>query len=114
VKLKLLGDLPDPYKTVGDEWLCAWATSENTCRVQTNDPVVAKRLAKLPDIEQVGYSVTAKFLRAFATPYTLAWVEKNIVQKITLKFPKKDEGGNCKLPAHAHENENLHLEAVAV
>lgn len=77
-------------KTYGDRWLCAWATSEKTSRIQTRDPEIAKRLKKLPDCTQVGYSVTGGYLRIFAMPYTIEWVAKNVIEKLTIEFPREN------------------------
>jgi hypothetical protein len=78
--------------TVGTYRLCAWATSETSCRVQTNNPAIAKALRKFPDCEQVGFSAQGYWVRIFSLPYTLAWVRKNVVEKLTLEFPLKNEG----------------------
>ena len=80
---------PEDQRTVGDYRLCAWATSEGSCRIQTSDPVLAKALKRLPDCELIGYSVAGTWIRIFAMPYTLGWVAKNVVEKLSLVFPRK-------------------------
>jgi hypothetical protein len=69
-------------------------------------------LAKLPDAEPFGTSVVGGYLRIFAMPYTLPWVGKNVIDRITLEFHKKHEGINPELPLRARENQSLHLGAV--
>jgi len=85
---------PDHNRTVGSARLCAWAVDESNCHVQTNDPAIAKRLGRLPDIRLIGYSATTKFLRLFSIPYTLEWVSKHVVEKIMLEFLKKERSVN--------------------
>jgi hypothetical protein len=89
---KSLARDPEDTRTLGDYGLCAWATSENTCRIQTSDPGLVKELRKLPDCSPVGYGVTGPFLRLFAIPYTLSWVSRNVIQNFTHKFPRKTVG----------------------
>jgi hypothetical protein len=96
----MMRDLPDFDRTVGDMRLSAWATSENSCRIQTNDPEIVRQLRKVPDIERVGFSITNKFLRLFAVPYTLDWTEKNVVEKIGTVFLRKYDVRNSEIGAH--------------
>ena len=81
---------PGDERTIGEYRLCAWATSESSCRIQTDDPRIAKALRKLPDCEQVGWSVGGHWIAIFAMPYTLSWVGKNVIEKLTLEFPRKN------------------------
>lgn len=83
----------DPFFTIGTPDLCAWATGPCSVRIQTTEPAIARKLAKLPDCELVGYSVAGRWIRIFATPYTLPWVAKNVIEKFTLEFAK--EFGGC-------------------
>lgn len=72
--------------------LVAWPTSESSCRIQCSDPETAKRLAKLPDCYRVGYSVRGAWIRIYALPYTIDWVTKNVIEKFTPQFPRKNDG----------------------
>ena len=103
----------DPNRTVGTMRLCAWAVSESECRIQTNCPQMAKRLARVPDIRLIGYSVTTRFLRLFAIPYTLDWVAKHVVEKITLEFLRKEGCGKTEiaLPCFKTEKSTDYMEA---
>jgi len=96
--MKLMEDFPDMDKTVGDYRLCAWPTSESSSRIQTSDPEIAKALAKLPDCQRVGYSVKGTWIRIYAMPYTLNWVTRNVIEKFTLQFPRKNEGVKTENP----------------
>jgi hypothetical protein len=82
-----MNEEPDPLKTVGNARLCAWATSECSCRIQSRDPALTKKLKRLPDCTQVGYSVTKGYLRLFAMPYHLNWVELNVVNRLLAENP---------------------------
>jgi hypothetical protein len=100
-----LCEKPEPNRTVGTMRLCAWAVDESSCHIQTNDPSIAKRVARLPDIRLIGYSVTTKFLRLFSTPYTIEWVSKNVVEKITLEFLRKEERGKIQFAPQCVQTE---------
>jgi hypothetical protein len=98
MKSDLMEDFPDMDKTVGDYRLCAWPTSEGSCRIQTSDREIAKALAKLPDCKRVGYSVRGSWMHIYAMPYTLGWVTKNVIAKFTLQFPRKKRGSKIQKP----------------
>src|SRR6516162_8613152 len=65
---------PHSVEVAGNALLCAWATSEASCRIQTTDPEISKALRKLPDCRLAGYSVEGAWIRVFAMPYALPWV----------------------------------------
>lgn len=95
----------EPFLTVGDRsMVCAWATGPGSCRIQTCIPEIARKLQRIPDCNQVGYSVAGRWIRIFAMPYTLQWVAKNVVAKLTLEFLRENEG---------RSSENLSSEALA-
>ena len=75
--------------TIGNRELSAWATSENTCRIQSRHPAISaelKRMANRLDMERVGYSVVGGHLQIFSIPRTLSWVNREIVQNLLQKF----------------------------
>lgn len=82
----------DPFLTIGDQTLAAWATGPCSCRIQTDRPEIAKTLRKLPDCQQVGFSVAGKWVAIFAMPYTLDWVAREVVERIHPNFPRKNGG----------------------
>lgn len=67
--------------TIGERELCAWATSEIHCRIQTTDPQLARAIQRLPDCERVGFSVAGGFLRLFSMRRTLPWVRQNVINQ---------------------------------
>ena len=67
--------------------------------IQTRDPQIAKALAKLPDCHLAGYAVAGGYLKLFALPYALGWVGRNVIDKLTLKFPRKIEGSKTETPS---------------
>lgn len=73
-------------------WICAWAVDDCACWVQTRDPRMAKELAKLDGSKKVARGVDGGYLATFELPYTLPWVQKNVVDRLTLKFPRENEG----------------------
>lgn len=95
----------NPAPTIGDSRLCAWATSESSVRIQTRDPAIAKRLARVPDCRRVGFSVTGAFLRIYAMPYHLPWVAENVIQKLNREFPRENEASKTDFaPRQAESN----------
>lgn len=96
--MKLQGDIADE-RTVGTKDLCAWATSESTCRIQTRIPQYAKRIPKLVEAERVGYGVKGGYLAIFAVRRTLPWVEREVVNRILCENIKEIEGSKTVLPA---------------
>lgn len=104
----------DPFFTVGDrKVICAWGTGPGSCRIQTRISEIARRLERMPDCIQVGYSVAGRWIRIFATPYTLQWVAKNVVARLTLEFLRENEGRFSKnapgeaLARHRHSSKVL-------
>lgn len=80
----------DPLRTIGNQLLCAWAMSEGSCRIQTNSIDIARLLRKVPDCEQIGFSVAGAWTAIFSMPYTLEWVGKNVISKINPDFPREN------------------------
>lgn len=72
----------EDFKTIGNRDLCAWAITDSITRIQTRQPKIAKELNKLDGAHVVGYSVSKDYLKLFEVPYTLQWVEENVVKKL--------------------------------
>ena len=72
----------EEFKTIGDRDLCAWSMSDSITRIQTRQPAIAKKLEKLDGARMVGYAVTKDYLKLFEVPYTLQWVEQNVIKKL--------------------------------
>ena len=69
-------------ETIGNESLSAWAVDESHCWIQTRLPKLAKQLAKLDGARVVAVGVHGGYLRTFEVPYTLPWVQRNVILKI--------------------------------
>lgn len=69
----------NPFKTVGNSQISAWAVGEGTSWIQTRKVAIAKRVAKLDGAKLVGASVRGGYLRIFSVPYALSWVSRNVV-----------------------------------
>jgi hypothetical protein len=55
----------DPFDTFGPPELCTWRVGPNTCRFQTNEPRIARKLTQRSGAALVGYSVYGRYLRIF-------------------------------------------------
>jgi hypothetical protein len=56
---------PDRGDTYGPPELCTWSVGAGSCRFQTNQPCIARKLSQRSRAELVAYSVHASYLRVF-------------------------------------------------
>lgn len=55
----------DPFGTFGPPELCTWRVGPDTCRFQTNDPRLARKLSQRSGAALTGWSVQGGYLRIF-------------------------------------------------
>jgi hypothetical protein len=55
----------DPFGTFGPPELCTWRVGPNTCRFQTNEPRIARKLSQRSGAGLVAWSVQGGYLRIF-------------------------------------------------
>ena len=55
----------DPLYTYGPPELCTWSVGAGSCRFQTNDPRIAKKLSQRSGASVVAWSVQGGYLRIF-------------------------------------------------
>src|SRR5262245_1672028 len=55
----------DVNATYGSPELCTWRVGPNTCRFQTDEPRIARKLSQRSGAALVGYSVDGRYLRIF-------------------------------------------------
>ena len=89
-------DLPDFDRTIGTANLCAWSTSEGSCRVQTHCPEMGRLIPKLVECERVGTGIIGRYTAIYAIKRTLPWVERNVVSKILAQFPNEMRGSEIR------------------
>jgi|ERR1041384_2629810 hypothetical protein len=103
---ELMKDLDDFDRTEGNSVLCAWQTSESTCRIQSRSPVLTKQIPKLVEVERVGTGVKGGYMAIFAVRRTLQWVKREVIEKLSLDFPKEFEGSKSENSISASNSAN--------
>lgn len=83
-------ELPNPFETLGNYWIAAWAIEEGCCCVQVRCPEIGHMVKQLVECRRVALGVEGGYLATYEVKRTLPWVGREIVEKILARFPKEN------------------------
>ncbi len=74
--------MKDPFCLFGPPELCTWGYAHGTCRFQTTDPKIARKLSSRRNCKLVAWSVGGGYLRVFQENMSLGRAKRLVARYV--------------------------------